>query len=133
MSKPNNKVGYLLIIAEVLLPVLAYLDCMIDYGKNTMLALSVLIVLGLCIIALVLFHNHKISKWLFLLALISGIALLGSNIIAYNSTGYTYSAFLGRDMFWFDEKLFYTSLSISGVILLATYIVFKRLLKKNEE
>ncbi|MGM9831384.1 MAG: hypothetical protein ACI3Z5_05140 [Paludibacteraceae bacterium] len=119
MPKPNNKVGDLLIPTELLLPVLAYLDVGIEYGKNIMLILSVLVVFGLCITALVLSKNHKISKWLFWLTLISGIALLGSNIVAYNSTGYSI--------------LFYTSFSISVVILLATYTVFQCLLKKNKE
>ena len=129
----NKKVGCLLMWGGFLLPILAYADFAEDYGKNIMLALSIIIVMTLITGVIILARHNKISKWLMWLTIISDIILLVCNVIIYCSTGYTYSEFLGRDMFWVNVKTIYISLIVSFVVVLISYFIYKRKLGKDSE
>lgn len=131
IETPNNKLGHLFILASALLPILAFADMAVDYGKNIMLTLSVIITVALVGGAIALHNNAKISKWLMWVVVTSVCAQLVCNLVIFYSTGYSYSDVLGGEMFYVDSTKINTTLTISCIIFLVSYIVYLVNLKKQ--
>ena len=83
---PNNKLGHLFILVSALLPILAFADMAVGYGKNIMLALSVVTVVLLIGGGIYLLNTEKISKWLMWLITASAAAQLLCNAVIFFST-----------------------------------------------
>lgn len=131
IEKTNNKLGHLFVLASALFPALTYADMMIMYGKGIMLTLSVIIAIALVCGAIVLLNQKKISTWLMWIIVASVCAQLVCNFVMFCSYGYSYSEFLGQDMFYADTTTMNITLTISCIIFALTYIVYYQYLKKK--
>lgn len=132
LETPNNKLGHLFILISALMPILAFADMAVDYGKNIMLTLSIIITVALVGGAIALYNSAKISKWLMWIVVASACAQLVCNFVIFYSTGYSYSEFLGGDMFYVDTKTINATLTISCIVFVVSYIVYLTNLKKQE-
>lgn len=131
IETPNNRLGHLFILASALLPILAFADMAVGYGKNIMLTLSIIITVALVGGVIALHSNAKISKWLMWVVVASVCAQLVCNIVIFYSTGYNYSEFMGQNMFYVDTATINATLTVSCIIFVVSYIVYLVNLKKQ--